>query len=78
MSSAMEAVAFEAEVEGGMIRVPAAYRSRFTRPVRVILLAEESEPARSEPMRGDMISRLLKSPRKIKDFKPLSRSDIYE
>jgi hypothetical protein len=68
----MEAIEFKASVEDGVIRVPAEYQSRFTKPVRVILLAEESTDGKN------MIDRLLRNPRRVKDFKPLSRREIYE
>lgn len=71
-TGAMKATEFQANVENGLIRVSAEYRSRLTEPVRVILLAEE----RTE--RKNMIDRLLESPRKVKGFKPLSREKIYE
>lgn len=64
----MEAIEFQAPVENGMICVPAEYQDRLTKPVRVILLAEQRTG------RKNMIDQLLRNPRKVKDFKPLSRA----
>lgn len=68
----LEAIEFQASVKDGVIRVPAAYRERLTRPVRVILLTE------SEPEREDLINQLLLKPRKAKGFRPLSRDAAHE
>lgn len=68
----MEAIEFQANVENGVIRMPAEYQNRFTKPVRVIVLAEQST------QRKNMIDQLLRKLRKVEDFKPLSRKQIYE
>ncbi len=68
----MEAIEFRASVKDGVIRVPAEYRERLTRPVRVILLTDD------EPEREDFIGQLLRKPRKVKNFKPLSRDTAHE
>lgn len=70
----MKAIEFRAKVENGVIHVPAEYRSHLSQQVRVILLAEGEEERGSD----DMIGRLLRSPRKVRDFKPLSRDAIYD
>jgi hypothetical protein len=69
----MEALEFRAKVENGLIRVPEEYRSRVTESVRVIVLADE--PVSTS---DNMIARLLETPRRVQDFVPLSRGDIYE
>lgn len=73
----MEAIEFRAIVEDGIIRVPAEYRSRLTKPVRVIVLADEDteqKPMKQKPI----IDHLLEHPRRVEGFRPLARKNIYE
>ena len=37
----MQAITFETEAHGGIVKIPAAYSAWFEKPVKVILLAEE-------------------------------------
>jgi hypothetical protein len=68
----MHAVEFRAKIKNGMIEIPAQYKDKLKEIVRVIILTDESEPT------TNLIDQLLISPLKVKNFKPLSRAEIYE
>lgn len=68
----MHAVEFQAKIKNGMIEIPAQYKNKLKEIVRVIILTDESEPT------TNLIDQLLASPLKVKNFKPLSRAEIYE
>ncbi len=68
----MYAIEFKAKIKNGMIQVPPEHRQKFKDEVKVIILAQESQPA------SNMIERLLNSPLKSSNFKPLSRAEIYD
>ena len=68
----MYAVEFQAKVKNGAIEIPEEYKTRFKERVRVILLAEEENPA------ADFIDHLLQHPIYIAGFTPLTREEIYE
>ncbi|RME48935.1 MAG: hypothetical protein D6796_05615 [Caldilineae bacterium] len=68
----MRAIEFRTRVKDGMIEIPSQYRDTLEDVVRVIILADEKEPVEN------LIDRLLASPLKLKNFKPLSRAEIYE
>jgi len=68
----MLSVAFQTDVEAGIIRIPAEYRQEFHNRVTVILLRDE--PVAPE---DDIIGDLLAHPVQAKDFRPLSRAEIY-
>ena len=68
----MQAVEFQAKIKNGMIEIPAQYKDKLKEIVRVIILTDESETT------TNLIDQLLASPLKVKNFKPLSRAEIYE
>ena len=68
----MQAVEFQAKIKNGVIEIPAQYKDKLKEIVRVIILSEENESP------TNFIDQLLASPLKISDFKPLSRTEIYE
>ena len=68
----MHAVEFRAKIKNGMIEIPAQYKDKLKEIVRVIILTDEGEST------TNLIDQLLVSPLKIKNFKPLSRAEIYE
>ena len=68
----MYAVEFQARIKNGMIEIPARYKDKLKDIVRVIVLTDENETA------PNLIDQLLASPLKIENFKPLSRTEIYE
>ena len=68
----MYAVEFQAQIKNGTIEIPEVYRDRFKERVRVILLAEEASLA------GNFIDQLLKYPRKVAGFTPITREELYE
>jgi hypothetical protein len=68
----MLSVAFQTDVEEGIIKIPVEYRQEFHNRVTVILLRDE--PITQE---DDLIGELLAHPIQAKDFRPLSRADIY-
>ncbi|MGB3585474.1 MAG: hypothetical protein WBA23_02985 [Tunicatimonas sp.] len=72
----MNAVEFEANITDGVIKVPEQYRDKITSNVRVIILSDTQDDHVSGT--SDTISLLLHNPLKVKDFRPLSREDIYQ
>jgi hypothetical protein len=68
----MYAVEFQTTVKNGMIQIPQKYKKRFQHRVKVILLAEEA----AQPT-TNLIDQLLAKPLQIKNFKPLTREEIY-
>lgn len=68
----MQAVEFQAKIKNGKIEIPAQYQDKLKNVVRVIILTDDSEPT------PNLIDQLLATPLKVKNFKPLSRADIYE
>lgn len=72
----MYAVEFQTRLQNGMISVPPQYQTHLPAQVRVIILAEPLTP-RSED-HDDIIARLLKAPRPVHNFKPMTREEIYE
>jgi hypothetical protein len=68
----MYAVEFQAQINNGTIEIPEAYRSRFKKRVRVILLAEEESPTVT------LIDQLLQHPVKVPGFTPLTREEMHE
>lgn len=69
----MLSITFEADIEDGIIKIPAEYRPKFWDRATVILLRDDELPAEND----DIIAELLDHPVKIKDFRPLSRDEIY-
>lgn len=72
----MYAVEFQARLQNGMIPVPQQYQAQLPAQVRVIILAEPLTPHPEE--HDDIIARLLKTPRQVHNFKPLTREEIYD
>ena len=68
----MFAIEFQARVKkNGTIEIPAQYRDKLKKVVRVIVLTEGIEKT------NNLIDQLLETPFKAKEFKPLTRDDIY-
>ncbi len=68
----MQAVEFQAKIKNGKIEIPSQYQDKLKNVVRVIILTDDSETP------ANLIDQLLATPLKVKNFKPLSRADIYE
>lgn len=69
----MYAIEFQTTVQNGTIHIPHEYIQRLPPRVKVILLAaEESRPT------ANLIDQLFATPLKIKNFKPLTRTEIYD
>lgn len=69
----MYAIEFQTTVLNGTIQTPHEYVQRIPPRVKVILLAvEERLPT------ANLIDQLLANPLKIKNFKPLTRAEIYD
>ena len=68
----MQAVEFRAKIKNGMIEIPSQYKDKLKKIVRVIILTDENETT------TNLIDQFLVSPLKVKNFKPLSRAEIYE
>lgn len=71
----MYAVEFQARLENGMIPIPQEYQAQLPAQVRVIILAEPFTLHLKD--RNDIIARLLKSPRMVNNFTPMTREEIY-
>ena len=67
----MYAIEFQTKVINGVIEVPEEYRHQLAGAVRVIILSET--PTSDE----NIIADLLAHPRKVADFSPLKRDEIY-
>jgi hypothetical protein len=72
----MYAVEFQARLQNGMIPVPQQYQAQLSAQVRVIILTEPLYPHPDKY--DDIIARLLKAPRQVNNFKPMTREEIYE
>lgn len=70
----MYAVEFQARIKNGMIEVPPQFKDKLKEVVRVIVLSETQETETG----ANLIDQLLTTPLKVKNFKPLSRAEIYE
>jgi len=68
----MYAIEFQTTVKNGMIKIPQEYEKRFQHRVKAILLAEEAAHPST-----NLIDQLLTKPLRIKNFKPLTREEIY-
>lgn len=68
----MHAIEFRTKIRNGMIEIPKKHRNKIKENVRVIIISEENNAE------VDFIERLFNDPIKLKEFKPLSRDEIYE
>ncbi|MCG8352513.1 MAG: hypothetical protein MI924_32510 [Chloroflexales bacterium] len=69
----MYAVEFQAKVkEDGSIDIPAAYRSQVQGTARVIILTD------TPTTKPSIIRQLLKNPRRVDNFTPVKRGEIYD
>ena len=71
----MYAVEFKAKIKNGLIKIPQKYLGKFKDRVKVILLEDDEKQIKTE---YNMIDQLLKSPLKIKSFKPFTREEMYD
>jgi hypothetical protein len=69
----MYAVEFQTVIKNGMIEIPKLYQADMPSRVRVIILADSSEHKNE-----NIIDRLMKSPRKVGNFSPMKREEIYD
>lgn len=68
----MYAVEFQTTIKNGVIEIPVEYQRSLKQSVRVILLAEdEAQPTKN------FIDHLLAQPLQIKNFRPLTREEVY-
>ena len=67
----MYPVEFEARVRNGAIEIPAQYRDKLKKTVKVIVMAE------IEADKDNLIDQLLEAPIRVAGFRPLSRDRIY-
>lgn len=76
------AVEFQTRITNGIIEVPESYRQQLSGAVRVIILsdapAHNSTTTAHKKHSSNLITQLLEHPRKIDDFAPLAREDVYE
>ncbi len=68
----MFAIEFQTTVKNGIIEIPRQYLRNLPNRVRVILLVEEASQTTT-----DFIDQLLAHPVRVKDFRPLTREEIY-
>lgn len=67
----MYAIEFQTKVKNGTIDIPEEYGDRFKIRVRVILMVEK------ETLTTHFIDELLENPKKVSDFQPVTREEIY-
>mgnify|MGYP001586921687 CR=1 FL=1 len=67
----MHALEFYSTIKNGRIEVPREYLINLTNRVRVILLVEDTQSAEN------LIDELLANPLQVKDFRPLTREEVY-
>ncbi len=65
-------IEFQTTVKNGIIEIPRRYLRNLTKQVRVVLLVEET----SKPT-VNLIDQLLAQPVQMKDFRPLTREQVY-
>jgi hypothetical protein len=71
----MYAVEFQAIVQNGVIAIPEQCQTDLPSHVRVIIIADKFvEHGKNE----NIIKRLMKSPRNVGNFRPMTREEIYE
>ena len=68
----MVTVQFQTKVKNGVIHIPRKYQGRFNNNVLVILRAEGQKSAG-----GNYLDALMANPVKVKNFKRLTREQIY-
>ncbi len=68
----MYAIEFQTTIKNGIIEIPRAYLRKLTNRVRVIVLVEEASKTTV-----NFIDQLLDHPVRVKDFRPLTREEIY-
>jgi hypothetical protein len=68
----MITVQFETKVKNGVIQVPKKYQGKFSAHVRVILKVESKKTVAK-----NYLDYLIANPVKVKDFKRLTREQIY-
>ncbi len=68
----MEIIEFQTTVKDGVIEIPPEYQGKVKDRIRVILIPEWMKPRKS-----NLIQQLLKKPIREKEFRPLSRDEIY-
>ena len=68
----MSVIEFQTYIEQGTIEVPLQYVNQVKGRARIIILTEDVDNE------GDMIEYLLEHPYQAKDFKPLTRDEVYE
>ena len=68
----MSVIEFQTYIAQGTIEVPPQYLDQVKGRARVIILTEDADDD------GDMVEYLLDHPYQVKDFKPLTRDEIYE
>jgi hypothetical protein len=68
----MMTVQFQTKIKDGVIQVPKKYQGKFDNRVRVILRAESKKTARA-----NFLDQLMANPVKVKNFKRLTREQIY-
>lgn len=68
----MEIIEFNAKIKDGVIRIPPDHTQEFAGKVKVIIMSQAKDKG------PDIIEELMDNPIKIKDFKPMTRDEIYE
>ncbi len=78
----MTALHFEATYRNGMIFVPSEYRDLLAQQVEIVVLMK---PSMTKPKQmvevgeeENFIEYMIKNPKKIDDFEPMSREEIYD
>lgn len=68
----MSVIEFQAYIDQGTIEVPTQYLDQVKGRARIVILTDDADDE------DDMIEYLLEHPYQVKDFKPLTREEVYE
>lgn len=71
----MNAIEFKTTIENGMIKIPGQYHLEKQGEIKVILLFDDGQ---TQTHKKSLIHTLMENPLQIEDFKPFTRSEIYE
>jgi len=74
----MQAIEFEANIEGQSIPLPATVGLPAGQAVRVVLLFDREQSEATDDLGDGPIAQLMRNPRVVPGFKPLSRDETHE
>ncbi len=74
----MQAIEFEANIEGQSIPLPATVGLPVGQAVRVVLLFDRAPSEATDDLANGPIAQLMRNPRVVPGFKPLTRDEAHE